>query len=71
MDVKWYYILNTLRFSESLTNLFFLLPRHKLSSIAVVTVASFNAEKRKKKALKIRKSKCIEFIFRFDIKNSI
>tara|TARA_R110002096_G_scaffold35727_1_gene100485 strand:- start:1260 stop:2189 length:930 start_codon:yes stop_codon:yes gene_type:complete len=42
-------------FLKNLRNLFFLLSRHKFSSIALVTVANFNEEKRKKKALKISK----------------
>jgi len=46
-------------------DLFFLLSRHKFSSIALATFVNFNAEKRKKNPLKIRKAKCIEYIFAF------
>jgi hypothetical protein len=35
---------------------------HKLSSIACVRLVNFNAEKRKKKEQKIRKSRCFEHI---------
>jgi hypothetical protein len=38
-----------------------LLP-HKFSSIAYVRLVNFNAEKRKKKEYKIRKSRCFEYI---------
>ncbi|MFT5925401.1 MAG: hypothetical protein ACI9WL_000131 [Rubritalea sp.] len=55
-------ILKAFRFSENLADLFFLLLRHKFSSIAYVTVVNFNAEKRKKKEQKIRKSRCFEYI---------
>jgi len=55
--------LNTYRFSENLAHLFFLLSRHKFSSIALVTVVNFNAEKRKKKAIKIRKAMGIEYMW--------
>jgi hypothetical protein len=57
------YILKAFRFSENLADLFFLLLRHKFSSIAHVTVVNFNAEKRKKKEQKIRKPKCFEYNF--------
>jgi hypothetical protein len=50
------------RFSENLADLFFLLLRHKFSSIAYVRLVNFNAEKRKKKEQKIRKPRCFEFI---------
>jgi len=50
------------RFSENLTNLFFLLFRHKFSNIAFATIANFNEEKRKKNPLKIRKAICFEYI---------
>ena len=46
-------------------DLFFLLSRHKFSSIVLATFVNFNAEKRKKNPLKIRKAKCIEYIFAF------
>jgi hypothetical protein len=46
-------------------NLFFLLLRHKFSSIALATFVNFNAEKRKKNPLKIGKATCIEYIFAF------
>ena len=55
-------ILRTFRFWESLTNLFFLLSRHKFSSIAIATVVNFNVEKSEKKKLKIRKTKCFEYV---------
>ncbi|MFT5926509.1 MAG: hypothetical protein ACI9WL_001257 [Rubritalea sp.] len=41
------YILKAFRFSENLADLFFLLLRHKFSSIAYVRLVNFNAEKRK------------------------
>ena len=53
-------ILRAFRFSENLTHLFFLLSRHKFSSIA--TLENFNEEKREKKKIKIRKPKCLEYI---------
>ena len=56
------FILNTSRFSENLTNLFFLLARHKFTSIALATVLNFNEDKRKKKKLKMRKAACIEYL---------
>jgi hypothetical protein len=43
------YILKAFRFVENLTDLFFLLLRHKFSSIAYVRLVNFNAEKREKK----------------------
>ena len=49
------------RFSGNLTHLFFLLSRHKFSSIAIATLANFNEEKREKKKIKIRKPKCLEY----------
>ncbi len=61
MLIGFFIILNALRFTENLTPLFFLLSRHKFSCIALVTVVNFNVEKRKKKKLKIRKAKCIEY----------
>ena len=54
-------ILNGCRFSGIMTNLFFLLSRHKFSSMALVTVVNFNAEKRKKTASKTRKAMCVEY----------
>jgi hypothetical protein len=56
------YILKAFRFSENLADLFFLLLRHKFSSIAYVRLVNFNAEKRKKKEHKIRKPRCFEHI---------
>jgi hypothetical protein len=56
------YTLKAFRFSENLADLFFLLLRHKFSSIACVTVVNFNAEKRKKKEQKIRKPRCFEYM---------
>jgi hypothetical protein len=46
-----FYILKAFRFSENLADLFFLLLRHKFSSIAYVTLVNFNAEKRKSRKL--------------------
>ncbi|MFT5926031.1 MAG: hypothetical protein ACI9WL_000774, partial [Rubritalea sp.] len=54
-------ILKAFRFSENLADLFFLLLRHKFSSIAYVRLVNFNAEKRKKKEQKIRKPRCFEY----------
>ena len=50
-------ILKTFRFSENLTHLFFLLSRHKFTSIAIATIVNFNEEKREKEKIKIRKPK--------------
>jgi hypothetical protein len=61
-------ILKAFRFSENSAGLFFLLLRHKFSSIAYVKLENFNAEKRKKKEQKIQKPRCFEYIlkaFRF------
>jgi thiol-disulfide isomerase/thioredoxin len=63
MDEAKVTIFKAFRFSENLADLFFLLLRHKFSSIAYVTVVNFNAEKRKKKEQKIRKSRCFEYIY--------
>jgi hypothetical protein len=56
-------ILKAFRFSENLADLFFLLLRHKFSTIAYVRLVNFNAEKRKKKEQKIRKPRCFEYIY--------
>jgi hypothetical protein len=56
------HILKAFRFLENLADLFFLLLRHKFSSIAYVRVVNFNAEKRKKKEQKIRKPRCFEYM---------
>jgi hypothetical protein len=55
-------ILKAFRFSENLADLFFLLLRHKFSSIAYVRLVNFNAEKRKKKEQEIRKPRRFEYI---------
>jgi hypothetical protein len=55
-------IFKAFRFSENLAVLFFLLLRHKFSSIAYVTVVNFNAEKRKKKEQEIWKPRCFEYV---------
>ncbi len=47
-------------FLKNLAYLFFLLLRHKFSSIAITTVVNFNAEKKKK--VKIQKTMCFEYI---------
>ena len=63
MQRNFYLKMDTLkvfRFSENLAGLFFLLSRHKFSSIAIVKVSNFNAEKMKKKKLKNRKAMCFE-----------
>jgi hypothetical protein len=56
-------VLKAFMFSENLADLFFLLLRHKFSSIAYVKLVNFNAEKRKKKEQKIRKPRCFEYIY--------
>jgi hypothetical protein len=60
-DFCYPHIPKALRFSENFADLFFLLLRHKFSSIAYVTFVNFHAEKRKKKKQKIQKPKCFEY----------
>ncbi|MFT6096441.1 MAG: hypothetical protein ACJAVQ_001348, partial [Nonlabens sp.] len=57
-------------FSENLADLFFLLLRHKFLSIAYVRVVNFNAQKKKKKELKIRKPRCFDYVSLFGFKMS-
>jgi hypothetical protein len=54
-------MLKTFRFLENLANLFFLLSRHKFSSIAFVMVINFNAEKREKGKGKAKNSEIYMF----------
>ncbi|MFT5926569.1 MAG: hypothetical protein ACI9WL_001318 [Rubritalea sp.] len=61
MDHNHMNILKVFRFSENLAVLFFLLLRHKFSSIAYVRLVNFNTEKRKKKEQKILKSRCFKY----------